>query len=148
MDNKRTIVIKGCDVSFSTIMVNVNERSGDIFAAVVYDTTILSNNTYSNASVVFVTSEEGDDAGSARTQFTGEYEYIIKSGEGQFPFSVQDNTLEIAVPRKLLNKTRKEVSFAFKWADNPTNPIDIISVSTSGDTAPNRRFAYRFVWRR
>ena len=82
------------------------------------------------------------------TNEDGEYDYIIKSGEGQFPFSVQDNTLEIAVPRKLLNKTGKEVSFAFKWADNPTNPNDIISVSTSGDTAPNRRFAYRFVWRR
>ncbi len=86
MDNKRTIVIKGCDVSFSTIMVNVNERSGDIFAAVVYDTTILSNNTYSNASVVFVTSEEGDDAGSARTQFTGEYEYIISKADGSVEY--------------------------------------------------------------
>ena len=50
--------------------------------------------------------------------------------------------------RKLLGKTGKKLSFRFKWADNPTYPGDIISISTTGDTAPNRRFAYRFVWER
>ena len=62
--------------------------------------------------------------------------------------AVGEKCVEMAFPRKLLGKTGKRFSLSFKWADNPTNPDDIISVSTSGDTAPNRRFAYRFVWKR
>ena len=74
------------------------------------------------------------------------YDIIIKPGESEFPVAIGENCLEVAVPRNLLGKTGKEVSFRFKWADNPTDPNDIISISTTGDTAPNRRFAYRFVW--
>ena len=36
--------------------------------------------------------------------------------------------------------------YLVQGADNPTNPTDIISVSTTGDTAPNRRFRYNFRW--
>ena len=61
--------------------------------------------------------------------------------------ATQGNVVEIAVPRKLIGKTSKKISFNFKWADNSTDPDDIISLSTTGDSAPNRRFAYRFVWR-
>ena len=60
--------------------------------------------------------------------------------------SVADSSLTIVVPRKALCLNRKAFSFDFKWADNPTNPLDIISVCTTGDTAPNRRFRYHFTW--
>jgi hypothetical protein len=56
--------------------------------------------------------------------------------------------LEIAVPRRLLGLKGDAFSFDFKWADNPTDLKDPISLCTSGDTAPNRRFNYRFIWRR
>ena len=82
------------------------------------------------------------------TNEDGTYDYVIKPAEGLFPFATQGNAIEIAVPRKLLGKTGKHISLRFKWADNPSNPDDIISISTTGDTAPNRRFAYRFVWDR
>ena len=82
------------------------------------------------------------------TNEDGTYDYTIRPADGVYPFAVQGNVIEIAVPRKLLGKTGKELSFAFKWADNPSNPDDIISISVTGDTAPNRRFAYRFVWRK
>jgi hypothetical protein len=56
--------------------------------------------------------------------------------------------LEIAVPRKLLGLKGDSLSFDFKWADNPTDLKDPISLCTSGDTAPNRRFNYRFLWQK
>jgi hypothetical protein len=54
--------------------------------------------------------------------------------------------LEIAVPRKLLKLNASQFTFDFKWADNPGGLIDPLSLATSGDTAPNRRFNYRFIW--
>ncbi len=82
------------------------------------------------------------------TDEDGTYDCIISPAEGTYPFATRGNVVELAVPRKLLGKTGKAFSFAFKWADNPSNPDDIISISTTGDTAPNRRFAYRFVWKK
>ena len=90
--------------------------------------------------------------------------YIDTDEDGKYDFGIQDSRLvsrkfekdwdvavgekcvEVAIPRKLLGKTGKRFSLSFKWADNPTYPGDIISVSTTGDTAPNRRFNYRFIW--
>ena len=79
------------------------------------------------------------------------YDIIVSPGDCSFPVAIGENCLEIAVPRKLVERTKKtgkDLSFRFKWADNPSDPSDIISICTSGDTAPNRRFAYRFVWKR
>lgn len=80
------------------------------------------------------------------TDEDGKYDLIVKPSDGLFPFAVGEKCVEVAIPRKLLGKTEKQISLDFKWADNPADPSDIISVSTTGDTAPNRRFAYRFRW--
>lgn len=56
------------------------------------------------------------------------------------------NQMEICVPRKLLKAKGKEVTFDFKWADNPQTLDNIISLCTDGDAAPNRRFNFRFLW--
>jgi hypothetical protein len=58
------------------------------------------------------------------------------------------NALELAVPRKLLGLQGDAFSFDFHWCDNPTDLKDPISLCTSGDSAPNRRFNYRFIWRK
>ena len=58
----------------------------------------------------------------------------------------EGNRLTIQIPRKNLHLKANAFSIDFKWADNPTDPSDIISVSTTGDTAPNRRFRYSFHW--
>lgn len=55
-----------------------------------------------------------------------------------------DRQLELALPLKWMGMKPTRLAFDFKWADNPTSPTDIISISTTGDTAPNRRFAYRY----
>ena len=60
----------------------------------------------------------------------------------------EGNRLTIRIPRKILNLKGNAFNLNFKWADNPTDPSDIISVSTTGDTAPNRRFRYHFQWKR
>ncbi len=57
------------------------------------------------------------------------------------------DALELAVPRKLLGLTGNHFSFDFHWCDNPTDLKDPISLCTSGDSAPNRRFNYRCIWK-
>ena len=62
------------------------------------------------------------------------------------PYATRGNVIELAIPRKLIGKQGKQFSLDFKWADNPSDLKDIISLCTSGDSAPNRRFNYRFLW--
>lgn len=62
------------------------------------------------------------------------------------PYTVDGNRLELAIPRKAIEAKGKAVTFNFKWSDNPTDSDDFLSVVTTGDTAPNRRFFYRFRW--
>jgi hypothetical protein len=56
--------------------------------------------------------------------------------------------LELAIPRKLLGLKGNRFSFDFHWCDNPIDLKDPISLCTSGDSAPNRRFNYRCIWRK
>lgn len=58
-----------------------------------------------------------------------------------------DKVIEIAVPREVIGLTGDAVTFDFKWADNPADLKDPISLCLNGDTAPNRRFNYRCIWR-
>jgi hypothetical protein len=60
----------------------------------------------------------------------------------------KNKTLELNIPRKLLGLKTGAISFDFHWCDNPDDLKDPISLSTSGDSAPNRRFNYRFVWKK
>ena len=62
------------------------------------------------------------------------------------PLAVNANELELAVPAELLSVGGRSASFDFKWADNPQALEDPISLCLHGDTAPNRRFNYRFIW--
>lgn len=70
---------------------------------------------------------------------------------GKLKYKVSGNEMEIAVPRKMLNMERSvfdifgsEINFDFHWADNIQKDNDIIEFSISGDSAPNRRFDYRY----
>jgi len=61
-------------------------------------------------------------------------------------FSYAGNKLEVSVPRKLLGLNGTKFLFDFKWSDNASDLKTPISLCTDGDTAPNRRFNYRFIW--
>ena len=59
-----------------------------------------------------------------------------------------DKALELRVKRESMNMKGGKMTFDFKWADNPQNIDDIISLCTHGDTAPNRRFNFRYIWKK
>lgn len=59
---------------------------------------------------------------------------------------VSGTELELQLPRTLLGLTGNDLTFDFKWSDNPEVLNDPISFALHGDTAPNRRFNYRCIW--
>ena len=63
-------------------------------------------------------------------------------------YSVKGNELELSIPSKSLKLSDGSIGLDFKWADNPGELKDPISICTHGDTAPNRRFNYRFIWKK
>jgi hypothetical protein len=65
----------------------------------------------------------------------------------QVDYRYKGNALELAIPRKLLGPRENTLSFDFHWCDNPDDLKDPISLCTSGDSAPNRRFNYRCIWK-
>ena len=61
-------------------------------------------------------------------------------------YSIRENKMELGLPRTLLNLRGNKITFDFKWTDNPSELETPISLCVNGDTAPNRRFNYRFIW--
>jgi hypothetical protein len=59
-------------------------------------------------------------------------------------YRTKGNAIEISIPRAALGLAGKPVAFDFHWADNIQKPADIIEFSVSGDSAPDRRFNYRY----
>lgn len=64
----------------------------------------------------------------------------------EIPYKMFSNQLELSIPRRLMDLKTNAFTFDFKWTDNATTLSDPISLCTDGDTAPNRRFNYRFIW--
>ncbi|RKX37690.1 MAG: hypothetical protein DRP64_16820 [Verrucomicrobia bacterium] len=63
---------------------------------------------------------------------------------GSADFQTIGNKMELALPRALIGETTQAVEFDFHWADNIQVENDITEFSISGDSAPNRRFNYRY----
>jgi hypothetical protein len=61
----------------------------------------------------------------------------------EIPYRVEGNRLMLAVPRSVLGLTDR-LAFDFQWADNIQRLDDITAFFQHGDTAPARRFRYRF----
>ncbi len=108
----------------------------------------LSPSTDPNWMILLIDSDE-----DGTYDFTIQKSRIINSkGESNsVNVGVREKCLEMAIPRALVGKTGKQVSFRFKWADNADVELPLKCdggsyLFTTGDTAPNRRFAYRFVW--
>jgi hypothetical protein len=66
----------------------------------------------------------------------------------QLQYRYSGNKMELAIPRQLIGLRGDAMSFDFHWCDNPTNLKDPISLCNSGDSAPNRRFNYRCIWKK
>jgi hypothetical protein len=60
-------------------------------------------------------------------------------------YKTTKNEMELKVPRTVMNlDLARETTFDFHWADNMANSNDIVEFSVNGDSAPNRRFSYRY----
>ena len=66
----------------------------------------------------------------------------------QVDYRYAANALEVAIPRALLGLTADSSVFDFHWADNPADVNDMISLCITGDSAPNRKFNYRCIWKK
>ncbi|WP_337176404.1 hypothetical protein [Paludisphaera sp.] len=67
--------------------------------------------------------------------------------EAAAAIAFDDNELELAVPRGVLNAMhRRRVVFDFKWVDNVPIGGDASAFTLHGDAAPNDRFNYRAAW--
>jgi len=67
--------------------------------------------------------------------------------KAQLSYRYAGKQLEVAVPRKDLGLEGDAFTFDFHWCDNPAELKDPISLCTDGDSAPNRRFNYRCIWK-
>ena len=66
----------------------------------------------------------------------------------QLTYRYNDNAVELSVPRSILGLKGDGFTFDYHWADNPQDLETPISLSINGDSAPNRRFNYRSIWKK
>jgi len=60
-------------------------------------------------------------------------------------YKMRKNKMEIRIPRSVLGYSEKDrITFDFHWADNIQNTNNIKEFAVNGDSAPNRRFNYRY----
>lgn len=60
---------------------------------------------------------------------------------------VSEKSLDLELPRSFITSVGSDLIFDFKWVDN-ANPDVIEDWFVNGDTAPNRRFNYRYLVKR
>ncbi|MBI2424280.1 MAG: hypothetical protein HYV27_15720 [Candidatus Hydrogenedentes bacterium] len=63
---------------------------------------------------------------------------------GEAEFRVNGNGLELALPRALAGDGPGAPAFDFHWADNIQGFTGVAELGVNGDSAPNRRWNYRF----
>lgn len=69
----------------------------------------------------------------------------VKCGEAEF--RTEGKYLALEMPLSEIGLANEATgNFYFKWADNPADLNDAISLCINGDTAPNRRFCYNYRW--
>ena len=66
----------------------------------------------------------------------------------QLEYRYRGKSLELAVPRAAIGLEGDAFTFDFHWCDNPADLNDPISLCINGDSAPNRRFNYRCIWKK
>ena len=83
------------------------------------------------------------DGGHNRTtvkKWKGERWHAV--GEGTF--EVEGNCLELGIARDLVSEIGDPPAFDFHWADNIQGFAGVAELGVNGDSAPNRRWNYRF----
>ena len=81
----------------------------------------------------------GDQQTTVKAWRSGNWQSIA-----QIPYRVNGNGLELAMPRALIGQGDNAPAFDFHWADNIQSFGDISEFGVHGDSAPNRRWNYRY----
>ena len=102
------------------------------------DTSGISANWESFEYIINRTSPENGKATLEKSVGGTQFEEVCK-----VDISINDNVLQIKVPRTALELTSEIVKFNFKWSDNLLS-ADATDFYVNGDTAPGGRFAYIF----
>jgi hypothetical protein len=63
---------------------------------------------------------------------------------GEAHYRVNGNGMEIAVSRDIVEKMGRVPAFDFHWADNIQSFGNVSELGVNGDSAPNRRWNYRY----
>jgi hypothetical protein len=63
---------------------------------------------------------------------------------GWIPYAARGRCLELSIPRELAGCKAGDVKLDFHWADNLQKLGDIEEFALNGDSAPERRFNYRY----
>jgi hypothetical protein len=63
---------------------------------------------------------------------------------GTGTFRVHGTALELSLPRDIIGEASGFPAFDFHWADNIQSFDGIHELGVNGDSAPNRRWNYRF----
>nr|WP_293844248.1 hypothetical protein [uncultured Arsenicibacter sp.] len=77
------------------------------------------------------------------SRWTGKTWQVVQQGAARF----SGTGLELAIPRTALKLTGNRIAVDFHWADNIQRLNAITEFFLNGDSAPDRRFNYRFVSR-
>jgi hypothetical protein len=140
--------VVGCKVARDSLNLYFYARARDV----------LTPSSGANWMLLFLNTD-----GSFDTGWNG-YDYLVnRSVTGAFTTSVSRwsgtawvdvaqvqyqanlDAIEIAVPRNVLGLSPAEpLRFEFKWSDNIQSLTDVREFSLHGDSAPDRRFNYRF----
>ncbi|MBB5437638.1 hypothetical protein HDC92_001310 [Pedobacter sp. AK017] len=65
--------------------------------------------------------------------------------QGNIKMNSEGNELELLVPKKMLGIKGQQFTLDFKWSDNSPAQENVMNWLDKGDSAPNGRFAYRFI---
>lgn len=122
------------DPNWALLLINADQDYGTGWHGYDY----LINKKVVNSSETVLCRWKSDD----NLELGGTWEEVEK-----LQYVVKGNRLVVVAPRESLDATGSSIRFDYKWSDNPKDLVDPISLCVSGDTAPNRRFNYRFIWK-
>ena len=84
-----------------------------------------------------------DTATTVKAWRKGKWETV-----GRAKYRVNGNGMELAIPRALIGQKDKTPTFDFHWADNIQSSDGASEFGVNGDSAPDRRWNYRYEVRR
>ncbi len=80
-----------------------------------------------------------DTATTVKAWRKGKWETV-----GKAKYRVNGNGMEVAIPRALIGQKGKTPGFDFHWADNIQSFEGVSEFGVNGDSAPDRRWNYRY----